>query len=230
MFPRVLTEDTAVGSGAGATDGDTVYVEYIGKLARDGTQFDTNVPELSEKNKNPLVFTIGPNGTVIPGMMAGVKGMKVGGKRTVKIPFSSGYGAAGSEGIPPYADLVFDLKLLYIVKKGEENDVTVKDVTVGTGAELHANDIAEVNYIGRFVNNRAFDSTYDRKKTVTFQLGRGKVISGFDKGIEGMRVGGKRVLTINPASGWGVYGKGVVPANAVLVYEIELVSVKPGTN
>lgn len=228
MYPKLETIDKTVGTGAEVAEKDMVFLQYSVALAKKNVPFESNDPETSEKNKNPLVFVVGPNGAVIPGMMAGVKGMKVGGTRTLHVPWSNGYGASGSEDVPPYSDLIFEIKLLHVVKPGEENDVNVEDIKIGTGTELKSGDVAEVHYIGKFVNNRMFDSTYARKQTVTFTLGKGQAITGFEKGIEGMRVGGKRKLLLNPGAGWGIYGYDVVPSNAALIYEVELISVKPG--
>lgn len=227
MFKKLLTEDIKVGSGAAAEEGDTAHLQYVGTFAKSGVQFDTNDPERSEKNKTPLAFQIAPTSTVVQGMVDGVRGMKVGGVRKIKVPYMLAYGASGSEGIPPYSDLIFEIKLLYLVKKGEENDVYVEDVRIGTGPVIGPKDKVVVNYVGKFVNGRLFDSTYLRKAPVTFQMGKTEVITGIERGMEGMKVGGKRILTLNPNAGYGGFGEGVIPANAVLIYELEVVSAKP---
>ena len=226
LFDKVLKEDIKVGTGVEPVDGDLVYLEYTGTLAKNGVEFETNNPEFSDKSKVPLVFYVGPTSGVIPGMLEGVRGMKVGGERKVSVPWKSAYAEAERPGIPAYSDLVFNLKLLYVVKKGDENSVEVKDLAPGSGPALKPGDIAEVHYKGTYVNNWLFDSTYERKKTVSFKVGAGEAVSGFDKGIEGMKVGGKRRITLAPEAGWGSYGYGVIPANAVLVYEVDLVSIK----
>jgi FKBP-type peptidyl-prolyl cis-trans isomerase FkpA len=108
----VKITDTVVGTGAEATTGSYVLVNYTGWLysataaGNKGAQFDTSV------GKTPFDFVIG--GNVIPGFSQGVKGMKVGGKRTIVIPAVLGYGSAGSLGIPPNTDLVFDVELLKV--------------------------------------------------------------------------------------------------------------------
>ena len=106
--PAVLvTTDSVVGTGAFANTGDKVKVHYTGTLMN-GTQFDSSV------GKDPFVFTLG-KGEVIKGWDEGVKGMKVGGKRTLGIPFAMGYGEAGSPPkIPGKAGLRFDVELLSV--------------------------------------------------------------------------------------------------------------------
>lgn len=105
--------DTTVGTGAQADTTRTVTVHYTGYLYdgrvanTKGTQFDSSV------GKTPFTFKLGA-GSVIPGFDQGVTGMKVGGKRTVTIPASLGYGASGSGPIPPNAALVFDLELVSV--------------------------------------------------------------------------------------------------------------------
>jgi FKBP-type peptidyl-prolyl cis-trans isomerase len=102
--PQVKIDDTQVGTGATAKDGDTLVVNYTGKLA-DGTVFD--------KSKTPFEFMLG-GGQVISGWDQGLLGMKVGGKRTLTIPPDLGYGAQGQGPIPPNATLVFDVELISI--------------------------------------------------------------------------------------------------------------------
>ncbi|MBS1722088.1 MAG: FKBP-type peptidyl-prolyl cis-trans isomerase [Armatimonadetes bacterium] len=227
-YKDVVTSDTKVGDGQELKEGDIGLAEYTGTLDKDGTQFDSNDPKRSATNKNPLAFVAQKGGGIIDGLWRGMIGMKVGGERKVTIPWSLGYGAAGSDKIPAYSDLVFNVRLLDVVKKGEESTVEVEDLQPGTGATATNGSTVEVHYVGKFVNGRVFDDTRSRKKTVTFTIGKNQVISGFEKGLEGMQVGGKRRITVPPAAGWGNFGHDVVPGNQVLIYDVELVSVKQG--
>lgn len=99
------------------------------------------------------------------------------------------------------------------------------DVVVGTGATAVSGDTVTVHYIGTFTNGTKFDSSYDRNQPFTFRLGTGQVIAGFDQGVTGMRVGGKRRLTIPPSLAYGSQGQGTIPPNTTLVFEIDLVSI-----
>ena len=100
------------------------------------------------------------------------------------------------------------------------------DETVGTGAEAVAGKSVTVNYTGTLTNGTKFDSSYDRNQPFTFQLGSGQVIKGWDEGVVGMKVGGKRKLTIPPSLGYGSQATGSIPPNSTLIFEIQLVSVQ----
>lgn len=104
----------------------------------------------------------------------------------------------------------------------------IKVLKEGTGAQIKSGQTAEVHYLGTLKSNGTkFDSSYDRKETFSFNLGAGEVIQGWDKGVEGMKVGEKRKLTIPASLGYGASGAGgVIPPNATLVFEVELVSIK----
>lgn len=102
----------------------------------------------------------------------------------------------------------------------------IEDIKVGTGQEAKTGDTVTVNYAGTLTNGTKFDSSYDRGTPFTFQLGAGQVIEGWDKGIIGMKVGGKRKLTIPPELGYGATAYGPIPANATLIFEVELLGVK----
>jgi len=104
-------------------------------------------------------------------------------------------------------------------------DLVVQDLVVGTGATATTGDVLTVNYVGRFTNGTQFDSSYDRGVPYTFQLGAHQVIAGWDQGLVGMRVGGTRRLTIPPSLAYGASGQGVIPPNATLVFDIDLVSI-----
>ena len=102
----------------------------------------------------------------------------------------------------------------------------IEDLVVGTGATAKAGDQVSVHYTGWLTDGTKFDSSLDRGEPFAFTLGQGQVIEGWDKGVEGMKVGGKRKLTIPPAMAYGDQGAGdAIPPNATLVFEVELLAV-----
>jgi peptidylprolyl isomerase len=106
----------------------------------------------------------------------------------------------------------------------------MEDTKVGTGAEAKAGATVTVHYTGWLLENGArgkkFDSSVDRGEPFKFPLGGGRVIKGWDEGVQGMKVGGKRTLTIPPELGYGARGAGgVIPPGATLVFEVELLGV-----
>ena len=104
----------------------------------------------------------------------------------------------------------------------------ITDQIAGTGAEAKAGNLVTVNYIGTLTNGTRFDSSYDRNQPFSFTLGAGEVIKGWDEGVLGMKVGGKRKLVIPPSLAYGnqEVGGGLIPANSTLIFEIELLEVK----
>lgn len=102
----------------------------------------------------------------------------------------------------------------------------IEDLKEGQGDEVKSGDTIEVNYVGTLENGQKFDSSYDRNQTFTTEIGTGKVIKGWDMGLLGMKLGGKRRLTIPPSLGYGSQATGSIPPNSTLIFEIELVSIK----
>jgi FKBP-type peptidyl-prolyl cis-trans isomerase FkpA len=101
------------------------------------------------------------------------------------------------------------------------------DLIVGPGREAAAGALVSVHYTGWLTNGTKFDSSVDRREPFSFPLGGGKVIRGWDEGVAGMKVGGKRKLTIPPQLGYGSRGAGgVIPPNATLVFDVELLEIK----
>ena len=101
----------------------------------------------------------------------------------------------------------------------------IEDITVGSGFEASAGQEVTVHYAGWLTSGEKFDSSKDRDDPFVFPLGGGRVIKGWDEGVQGMKVGGKRKLTIPPALGSGAHGAGgVIPPNATLVFEVELLA------
>jgi len=102
----------------------------------------------------------------------------------------------------------------------------VEDFIVGTGPEAKAGDNVSVHYTGTLTDGTKFDSSVDRGQPFSFPLGKGRVIRGWDVGVAGMKVGGKRKLIIPPDEGYGAGGAGgVIPPNATLVFEVELLKI-----
>lgn len=214
--------DVVVGKGQEAATGDIVSMTYTGKL-KNGSTFDTN----AKPSANPYAFALG-QGTVIKGWDEGIVGMKVGGTRKLEVPARLAYGSQAPPGssIPPNSDLYFEVKLLDVVKQGEENVYDKTDIAQGSGPTVANGDTVTIHYVGTLVNGKRFDSTRERKKPETFTLGKGDVIKGLEAGLIGMRPGGKRRLRIPPNIGYGMYGLADVPGGSVTIFEVELLKVK----
>jgi FKBP-type peptidyl-prolyl cis-trans isomerase len=102
-----------------------------------------------------------------------------------------------------------------------------KDEIVGTGAEAKAGSTVTVQYVGMLTNGTVFDASKNHGSAgFTFALGAGQVIKGWDEGVAGMKVGGKRELVIPASLGYGAQSVGSIPANSTLVFEVELIDVK----
>lgn len=111
--------------------------------------------------------------------------------------------------------------------QNEATELKSEDIVVGTGAEAVAEKQVTVHYTGTLTDGTKFDSSLDRREPFEFTLGAGEVIQGWDMGVVGMKVGGKRKLTIPPALGYGERGAGsVIPPNSTLIFDIELLEVK----
>lgn len=105
-------------------------------------------------------------------------------------------------------------------------DLKIEDIKVGSGREVKSGDTVVINYLGTLPDGTKFDSSYDRGEPFETQIGTGQVIKGWDLGVVGMKVGGKRKLTIPPNLGYGDQAMGSIPANSTLIFEVELVDVK----
>lgn len=204
--------DLVVGTGDTPATTDLVTVHYTGTLDN-GTVFDA-----SRNHGGPASF---PLNRVIKGWTEGVSTMKVGGIRKLVIPPDLGYGAqgAGNGVIPPNATLTFIVELIEVPK------VKIEDTQPGTGAAAKDGDQITVDYTGKLQDGTVFDSSVG-KTPFQFTLGAGQVIPGWDQGLLGMKVGGKRTLTIPPSLAYGEQGAGgVIPPNATLIFDVELISI-----
>src|SRR5712672_4482411 len=106
-------------------------------------------------------------------------------------------------------------------------ELQIEDIREGTGPAAKAGQTVVVHYVGTLTNGTKFDSSRDRGQPFSFPLGGGRVIKGWDEGVQGMKVGGKRTLTIPPELGYGARGAGgVIPPNATLIFDVELLGVQ----
>lgn len=236
VVPVLEKIDNVVGTGLEAVTGKTVVVHYTGWL-RDpqaenqrGKSFDSSV------GRAPFSFNLG-EGRVIRGWEQGVPGMKVGGKRTLMIPSTLAYGSrgAGKGVIPPDADLIFDIELLDVIKMPEIEKI---DSKLGKGDEAKSGNTVTVHYTGWLRDPKAkgqkgkeFDSSVKREP-FSFTINGGEVIRGWDLGVQGMKVGGKRTLIIPAALAYGAreVGNGLIPANSDLIFDVQLLKVSAAKN
>lgn len=105
-------------------------------------------------------------------------------------------------------------------------ELKIEDIKEGTGSAVKSGDTISIHYKGTLTDGSTFDSSYDRGVPFETQIGVGMVIEGWDKGVVGMKVGGKRKLTIPPAMGYGDQSAGKIPPNSTLIFEVELLEIK----
>jgi peptidylprolyl isomerase len=225
------------GDGPKPEDGEMVSVHYTGWL-EDGTEFDSSLGR-----GQPIEFPIG-RGMVIPGWDEGIALLNQGGKARLIIPSGIAYGPNGSPPvIPADATLIFDVELVDIQPAPpdppdaptsvDEADYTTTesglnyfDFEVGDGPSPEAGQVVAVHYTGWLEDGTRFDSSLSRGQPIEFLIGTGQVIPGWDEGVGTMKVGGKRQLVIPPELAYGEAGRGPIPPNAVLIFEVELVDVR----
>jgi peptidylprolyl isomerase len=225
---QLVKTDTAVGTGNAATSGSTVTLNYTAYLYS-----TTATGNMGAKVDSGTAYSfVLSAGKVIDGLDQGVEGMKVGGKRMLQIPAGMAFGAVGNSNgsIPANSGVVFEVELTNVVyPTTAPAQFTKTDTVVGTGAEAVAGKTATVTYTGWLYSETAADHKGTQFDTGTFPLvlGSGSVIPGFNLGVTGMKVGGKRTVFIPSTLGYGAAGNGtLIPANAGLVFDIQLTNVQ----
>jgi FKBP-type peptidyl-prolyl cis-trans isomerase len=219
VVSELKVEDTKVGTGATAAAGDTLTMEYVGTLG-DGKEFDS-----SKKSGRAFSFVLG-RGEVIKGWDQGLVGMKVGGKRKLSIPFALAYGEEGRGTIPPRADLFFDVELVDIIKAGEEDLVTTKVLKPGQGRAAKKGDTVSVHYRAKTLDGKVFEDTRNLRKAATFTIGADRTMAGLEYGVIGMKKGATWQLRIPPKVGAQQLTMAMVPPNATIVLDVEMLDIK----
>lgn len=245
-YKGFLAADSALmnASSAPAAKGDSLKADSL-KVATDSTAEPVEEEEArgpfanTYESGTPLEFTIGV-GQVIVGWEKGLMGMKVGEIRRLSVPSEMAYGENSLEGIPPNSDLLFEVELVR-AEKPMEPDVFPKNVDklkwrdvakglkvfdekIGGGKPASMGSIIKVHYTGWIISGRRFASTKTLGKPLEVLMGAGKMIKGWEQGLEGMREGGVRYLRVAPSMGYGATAYTMIPPNSTLLFRVELVS------
>ena len=207
-----------------------VEIHYTGWLQADNSQFDTS------RDKKPYLFRLGI-GQVIKGWDEGIVGMRPDGTRKLFVPSAMAFGNI-DQGIllPPNSDLVFEIDLLRIIK-----GFKTEELRAGTGQEAQWLDVVKVRYTGWLKEGgKEFENNYDKDAPYVFRIGGRKdeplliggrelkispVIKGWEGGVVGMKVGSKRKIIIPAELGYGKNPIGLVPADADLIFDVELIDI-----
>lgn len=227
--------DLATGQGEAVKAGNIVSTDYtIWVQGENKAEYVA-----SSKGRNPLTFVQGAGDTVFPGWEEGVLGMQVGGKRQLIIPPDLGMGEAGGSSIPGNATLILEIELVDfkeqpVLSRVPDEKLTKTasglayyDIVSGEGATPANGQTVTVNYSGWLEDGTMFDSSVTRGEPFSFTLGNGSVIQGWEEGLVGMKVGGKRQLIVPADLAYGETGAGsTIPANATLIFDIELLDVQ----
>jgi peptidylprolyl isomerase len=232
---KLVITDITEGSGVGAVAGDLIAVHYVGVLSSDGTRFDGNF------GSSPFSLTLG-KGQVIKGWDEGLLGMKTGGMRQLDIPADLAYGDSGSgDIIKPGAALSFVVEMAGIIPAtdpADEPQLTIagaaasstlqsKELIEGKGDAVAAGDTVALHIVAyRGDTGEKITSTWPEGAPVSLTLEEGGSLPGIVKGVPGMKVGGRRQMTIPFADAFGPEGNTEMklPANTDLVLVVDVVA------
>ena len=232
---KLVITDITDGTGAGAAAGDLLAVHYVGVLSSDGTRFDGNF------GSSPFSFTLGKS-QVIKGWDEGLLGMKTGGMRQLDIPADLAYGDSGSgDIIKPGAALSFVVEMVGIIpatNPADEPKLTIagaaasstlqsKDLIEGKGDAIAAGDTVALHIVAyRGDTGEKITSTWPEGAPVSLTLEEGGSLPGIIKGVPGMKVGGRRQMTIPFADAFGADGNSEMklPAKTDLVLVVDLIA------
>lgn len=200
-------------------DGDMVWVQFTGTL-KDGTVFDSTIGE----DGTPYSFVMGND--MIKGWYDGVIGMELGEERSLEVPAAMAYGDnAPNDAIPANSDLYFTIKVLDIVKKGEENAYEKVDRKPGTGKVAQAGNLVTFHYEAQTILGTVFDSSRKRGSPMTMRLDGSQIQpEALERAMVGMKEGGIRVVRIAPNVGLTAHER--MDADGPQYFFVELLKVE----
>lgn len=134
--------------------------------------------------------------------------------------------SSSSSSIGPSAIVIKQVTPAKTTSPSTVKNLQIVEEKIGTGPAVKKGDTVEINYVGTLANGTEFDASAKHGGPFTTQIGVGQVIKGWDEGIIGMKVGGKRKLVIPPSLGYGNQQVGTIPANSTLIFQVELVAIK----
>jgi peptidylprolyl isomerase len=234
---ELVVTDLEEGTGPAAQDGDTVVVHYVGVRSEDGVEFDN-----SYDTGQPVSVTLGTGG-VIPGWDQGLVGVKQGGQRQLDIPSELAYGEEGAgDVIRPGDALSFVIDVVAVVPKSDPADapdvsvapgenvaeVVIEDLVEGDGAEVVAGTTIAVHILGfRADTGEQILSTWENGTPDVIQFDPDRVLPALAEGLTGMKVGGRRMITIPYEESFGTEGNDQLglPAEVDLVVVVDLLAV-----
>ncbi len=222
--PALVKTDTVVGTGTEAAAGSVVTVGYTAWLY-DSTKADFKGAQIDTGSAYTVQLI---TSATVAGWVQGVPGMKVGGKRTLILPSSLGYGASGYGSVPANSGLVFDITLTAVTPVYEAPALLKVDTVVGTGAEAAVGKSITVNYTLWLYDATKIDykgTQVGSGTAFTATLASTSLIEGWVQGLPGTKVGGKRTLVVPSSLGYGSAGSGAIPGSSGLVFDIELTAV-----
>ncbi len=222
------------GTGDAPKEGDLITMDFTASLS-DGTELANTYTD------GQTVSVVWGKGRLLEGWEEGMGLMKEGGKAKLLLPAELAFGAEGAGSIPPGAQILIEVELLttepaptpttVAADKLQKTDSGLQyfDLKKGTGAEAKANDTVSTGYTMwvKTATGTDYIASSEAGSPINFVVGRGDaVFPGWEEGVQGMQVGGKRLLVVPPELGLGEYGSGDIPANATLMMEITLEDVK----
>ena len=243
--------DDSLGTGREAKTDDLISIHFKGWMVPEGDSvelfgdwtLDQNMKMRSlgdSKVRNQPVKYVLNTESFIKGTDEGIIGMKVGGVRTIIIPSNLAYGEKGIGFIPPNTDLkvvveLLDVKDRVVAKMWDVDSSLFKTtksglkyaiISEGDGPLAEAGKLITVNYSGYLQDGTMFDSSVERDDPITFAVGQGQVIPGWDEGMQLLKKGSKARFVIPPQLGYGEMQLEKIPVNSTLIFDVELLDVQ----
>ena len=240
--------DDTVGTGTVAKKGEFISIHFRAWIIKDSTDFFSDWSKDTTRTKSrlgdsysfnrPIKYTLGPEGGFVKGSTEGIEGMKVGGTRTIIIPSKLAYGETGFRTIPPNSDIKLVVRLLTTHEKVEPWKVdstkykTTKSglkyivIEEGTGPVPDSGDIITLNYSGFLTDGKKFDSSVERGEPISYPYKIQSMVAGWQEATAMMNKGSKYRLLIPPKLAYGERAMGKIPANATLMFDVEMVDIK----